>query len=64
MDSLFDKIFENITFAVLFAALFVWTLKESAKREERLIKINETFAVQLQKLQESVLELVTLIRAK
>ena len=45
-----NDLIANLSYGALFVVLFLWTLRESAKREERLLAIIECYNKQLESI--------------
>jgi hypothetical protein len=53
-DISINDLLQNISFAALFVALFYWTLRTNASREERYLKIIDCYGVQLEAIAASL----------
>ncbi len=45
-----NVLIQNLSFGALFVVLFVWTLRENAKREQRYLNILDCYGKQLESI--------------
>jgi hypothetical protein len=53
-DNIWDLLLSNVSYGALFVVLFIWTLRESAKREDRLLGILDCYNKQLEDITAAV----------
>ena len=57
-NNIWDLLLSNVSYGALFVVLFLWTLRESARREERLLGILDCYNKQLQAIAAAVEKLL------